>query len=128
MSEDNSKKVRYKNFSTYNNVSLTLEDICMFVLGESLDDCPGIITEQLSDIVFELFPYWWNCKVRNECNNIRAKLRGSHVLCEECGKVTDKFEIHHIVSPLCGGGNDRKNLKILCHDCHKDTMKSDYEG
>jgi len=39
--------------------------------------------------------------------------------CEECGHENRlNLTVHHITELGMGGTNDRKNLKVLCYECH----------
>lgn len=74
----------------------------------------------------------------NEKKKIIEKLGGK---CKECGGE-DRLEIHHIIPCGLGANRGREarltewkrnmgNLKLLCHDCHKDWHKQngvEYHG
>ena len=101
-----------------------LEKIFKMVLGEDLD--PFDISKQLVDCLVKTFPCWWETKVRNEQTNLRRyTLQPYLTTCEKCGKTNCETELHHIISPYLLGGNEKENLLILCHDCHKETMKKE---
>lgn len=101
-----------------------LEKIFKMVLGENLD--PLNISGQLADCLVKTFPCWWETKVRNEQANLRRyTLKPYLTTCEKCGKTNCKTELHHVLSPYLLGGNEKENLLILCHDCHKETMKKE---
>ncbi|MDD5022441.1 MAG: HNH endonuclease [Endomicrobiaceae bacterium] len=103
--------------------SLTIGEIIHNVLGNDLntgDDVYDYI-DNLEDALFKLYFPYWEKLVRTECGVIRGRYKNLSTKCDICGIMTDKIEIHHIISPKRGGGNDRANLQFLCHKCHTDT-------
>lgn len=44
--------------------------------------------------------------------------------CQCCGRVGGRLELDHIVNVAQGGTNDKSNLQILCHSCHKPKPKA----
>lgn len=48
--------------------------------------------------------------------------------CKECSicKSKDSLEVHHIVPRILGGTNDRENLIVLCHKCHRKAHEKDH--
>ena len=109
-------------YCSINPDSSALETIFKFVLNEDFD--PIMCEDQMMEALLKTFIYWWEHKVRNEQNQLRkSTLKPLLTTCEKCGKTNCKTEIHHIVSPLNLGGNEKENLLILCKDCHKETMK-----
>ncbi|AWY20093.1 HNH endonuclease [Moraxella bovis] len=45
--------------------------------------------------------------------------------CQCCGRVGGRLELDHIVNVAQGGTNDKSNLQILCHSCHKTKTQSE---
>lgn len=39
-------------------------------------------------------------------------------VCYECGKRTNRIEVHHILARSNGGSHTMANLKVLCYYCH----------
>lgn len=81
--------------------------------------------EQVEDMVqYKTVPYP-NSEVRTHLvRNEQPKIKKAYMQyiqqCEDCGcSIKDILEIHHIVPVRYGGGNDTKNLKLLCPNCHK---------
>lgn len=46
------------------------------------------------------------------------ELKSKHE-CQKCHKNFKILFIHHVIPHEYGGTNDRDNLLVLCHDCHK---------
>lgn len=42
----------------------------------------------------------------------------SNMKCQSCGCVSDFLEEHHIIPKSQGGSNKRKNILLICNDCH----------
>lgn len=45
--------------------------------------------------------------------------------CHTCGKVTENWEMHHIVPISDGGTYALDNLQTQCHNCHVDIHRYD---
>ena len=48
--------------------------------------------------------------------------------CQCCGRVGGRLELDHIVNVAQGGTNDKSNLQILCHTCHKTKTQSESQA
>ena len=58
--------------------------------------------------------------IRNEQRYIKKAYMQYVQQCEDCGcSIKEILEIHHVRPVRCGGGNDTRNLKLLCPNCHK---------
>jgi 5-methylcytosine-specific restriction protein A len=55
----------------------------------------------------------------------RKQVLAEEKQCRYCGRTTD-LEVDHIVPRAEGGSDDRANLQVLCHRCHK--MKTQGES
>jgi len=38
--------------------------------------------------------------------------------CQECGRIPDRLDAHHVVKIRHGGANDGSNIILLCEACH----------
>ena len=61
-------------------------------------------------------------KTRTEQLRLRVEMI-DRSRCGRCG-ATENLEIHHIFPVSLGGTNDKRNMMILCKDCHK--LQTDY--
>lgn len=115
--------IDYKaKYETLDPNAPALETIFKLVLNEEFDSRDYV--DQAIDALKETFRYWWENKVRNEQQQLRKKILKPYLnTCEKCGKINCQTELHHVVSPIFLGGNEKENLLILCKDCHKETMK-----
>jgi 5-methylcytosine-specific restriction protein A len=48
--------------------------------------------------------------------------------CQCCGRVGGRLELDHIVNVAQGGTDDKSNLQILCHTCHKTKTQSESQA
>lgn len=53
----------------------------------------------------------------------QRKIKEEIELPKRCGRCnsTEDIELHHLIPVSLGGGNDKRNLIFLCHDCHKNV-------
>ena len=50
-------------------------------------------------------------------------LKEQNYKCNTCNIIlTEKYELDHIKPVSNGGGNDRKNLNMLCVPCHREKL------
>lgn len=85
---------------------------------------------QIQNILFSYFPEFQrpnrkrkqpkNVAIRKEETAIKREINQN--VCHRCGS-TEKLEIHHMIPVSMGGTNDKGNLIILCHECHKAFTK-----
>lgn len=85
---------------------------------------------QIQNILFSYFPEFQrpnrkrkqpkNAAIRKEETAIKREINQN--VCHRCGS-TEKLEIHHMIPVSMGGTNDKGNLIILCHECHKAFTK-----
>ena len=85
---------------------------------------------QIQNILFSYFPEFQrpnrkrkqlkNAAIRKEETAIKREINQN--VCHRCGS-TEKLEIHHMIPVSMGGTNDKGNLIILCHECHKEFTK-----
>lgn len=85
---------------------------------------------QIQNILFRYFPEFQrpnrkrkqpkNAAIRKEETAIKREINQN--VCHRCGS-TEKIEIHHMIPVSMGGTNDKGNLIILCHECHKEFTK-----
>lgn len=76
----------------------------------------------LEKAVVEMFPYWWQRKVRDEQTVIRRYGNKENTICEKCGKQA-KLDMHHIRPMSEFGGNDRENVMWVCKECHTEIER-----
>ena len=48
----------------------------------------------------------------------RKALKRAGYRCAECGATQD-LQVHHIVPVSVGGGDNQRNLQVLCDKCHR---------
>lgn len=85
---------------------------------------------QIQNILFSYFPEFQrpnrkreqpkNAAIRKEETAMKREINQN--VCHRCGS-TEKLEIHHMIPVSMGGTNDKGNLIILCHECHKAFTK-----
>lgn len=48
--------------------------------------------------------------------------------CQCCRRVGGRLELDHIINTAVGGTDDKNNLQILCHDCHKTKTQTESQA
>lgn len=91
----------------------SIKEMVNIVLGET----NSINDFAIRQALIEMFPYYWQAKVREEQTIMRRYGSKEHMVCENCGKH-GKLEMHHIIPVVDFGGNEPENIMWLCHDCH----------
>lgn len=85
---------------------------------------------QIQNILFDYFPEFRrehrkrkpkkHDDIRKEETRIKREINQG--VCHRCGSAKG-LEIHHMIPVSMGGTNDKGNLIILCHECHKSFTK-----
>ena len=100
------------------SIPLSIKDMLRVVNGNDVE-----INEQtLKSAVEEMFPYYWQKKVRDEQTTIRRYGNVENIICNKCGKQA-KLDMHHVIPVSSYGGNEPNNIMWLCNDCHKEIER-----
>lgn len=62
---------------------------------------------------------------RSDWSSLKATIieeRGE--FCEKCGTATSQLILDHIITHAQGGGNNKRNLMLVCHACDKKKLGS----
>lgn len=110
---------------------ITLQEISKDILNEDITDIDSYedLIDIMKEIIFEIYPYYRQVKIRQEQNNILKSIKklNETYQCEVCGITTKNIQMHHKI-PVCKlGGNEKENITLCCPKCHKKEDKKSFK-
>lgn len=91
---------------------------------------PNTVVYKLANL--GLIPYKIIEDMEKEYHRVQSRIRSNArtnvklTSCASCGSK-ERLEVHHIIPVYKGGTNIKKNLRVLCHDCHNQLHRPELQ-